>query len=239
MKLDNSFFCITPEALKAVNVNLASGKSLLMIKPQMPVSTKHQSIIASEFISIHNRTPSYSFHRHRQKRFSRNILDNFNQNSPVSLENSEYRNLIISPSASLSFTSSSKIRFIKFYLAIQKILCLLGIGYNSNPDNGNSFKNRWIAQLNLLGYLSGRYLKFKQLYYPKPLFIRYFNPVKPSASKVMKLISTALTAVPFIRNSVGFIAPTRYAKNIAIFPAIFSKIKPCSIFCFTEVFKCI
>jgi hypothetical protein len=74
-----------------------------------------------------------------------------------------------------------------------------------------------------LGYLSGRYLKLKQFYYPKPPFIRYFDLIKPSAGKVMKLISTALTAVPFIRNSVGFIAPTRYAKNIAIFQQFFLK----------------
>lgn len=47
------------------------------------------------------------------------------------------------------------------------------------------------------------------------------------------------TGIPFIRNSVDFIVSTRYAKNIAFFPEVFLKIKSCSIFRFTEEFKCI
>ena len=79
MKFHNSFFGITPKAFKPVNVNLACGNSFLVINSQMSVSTEHKGIITPEFISVKNRTSSYRFNRHPQKRFSRNILNNFNQ----------------------------------------------------------------------------------------------------------------------------------------------------------------
>jgi len=223
MKFHDSFFSIAPKAFKPINVHFASRESFLMVDLQMSIATKHKGIITPEFIRVYNRASSYGFNRHRQKRFSCNILNHFNQNSAVSLENSEYWNLVISSPSSFAFTSSTKITFIQFYLAVQKILRLLGIGYNSNPDNCNSLQNRWIAQLNLLCYLPGRHLKFKQFYNPKPLFIRYLDLIKPSASKVMKLISTAFTPVSFIRNSIGLIAPTRYAKTLRFFQQFFLK----------------
>src|SRR4030067_1723160 len=143
MKFHNSFFSITPKAFKPVNVHFAGGESFLVINSQMSVSTEHKGIITPKFISVYNRTSSYRFNRHRQKRFSRNILNNFNQNSPVSLENSEYWDLVISASSSFPFASSAKIALIQFYLAVQKILGALAIGYNSNPDNRNTLQNRW------------------------------------------------------------------------------------------------
>ena len=103
MKFHDSFFSITPKAFKPINVHFASRESFPVVNPKMSVSTKHKGIITPEFISIHNRASSYRFHRHRQKRFSRNILNNFYQNSPVSLENSKYRDLIVSPPSSFAF----------------------------------------------------------------------------------------------------------------------------------------
>src|SRR4030067_2379069 len=120
MKFHNSFFGITPKAFKPVNVHFACGESFLVVNSKMPVSTEHKGIITPEFISVYNRTSSYRFNRHRQKRFSRNILNNFNQNSPVSLENTEYRDFIISSPSSLAFASSAKIAFIKLYFTGKK-----------------------------------------------------------------------------------------------------------------------
>jgi len=225
MKFYNSLFRITPETFKTINVYLARSKSLFMVNSQMPVSTKHKSIIASEFISIHKRASSDCFYSHRKKGLSSNVLYNIYPHSAISFENTEHGDLIIRTSASFPFASSTKIGFVKLYLTIQKILGIFGIGHNSNPNKGNGLQNRWIAQLYLLGDLSGRYLQFKQFDDPKPLFKRYIKLVNPSAGEIMKSVTTALAAIPFVRNSINFITSTRCAKNMAIFPAVFLKVK--------------
>jgi hypothetical protein len=239
MKFYNSLLRITPEAFKAININLTRSKSLSMINSQMPISTKHKSIIASKFISVHNRASSHCFYSHRKKRLSSNVLYNIHSNSTISLENTEYRDLVISTSSSFPFAFSTKIGFIKLYLCIQKILGIFSICHNSNPEKSNGLQNRWIAQLNLLGNLPGRYLQFKQLYDPKPFLKRYIKLVNPSAGKVMKSVTAALAAIPFIQNSIDFIASIRCAKNMAILPSVFPKVKTCFIFCFSECFKCV
>jgi len=48
MELNGSLFRITPESLKTVNVDFASGKSLPMVDLEMPVSTEHEGIITSD-----------------------------------------------------------------------------------------------------------------------------------------------------------------------------------------------
>lgn len=142
MKFYNSLLCTTPEAFKAVNINLARSKSLFMVISQMPISTKHKSIIAFEFISVHNRASSDCFYSHRKKRLRGDVLYNIHSNNTISLENPEYRNLVISTSSSFSFASATKIGFIKLYRAVEKILGIFVICYNSNSNKSNGFQNR-------------------------------------------------------------------------------------------------
>lgn len=239
MKLNQSFFGIAPKAFKAIDVNLAGNKPSSMVNSQVPVSTEHKGIIASKFISIDNGAASYSLYGHLKDRLSAYVFNHLNLNNTISLEDSEDWNFVKSAPAAFSLTSAAKICFIKFYLATQKFISIFGIGNSRDPDKVNRLKYRRITKINLLGYLSGRYFKFKELYNPKPFFIRYFKLIKPSRSKIMELISTALTVVSFIRNSIDFIALTPGAKNMAFFPAVFSKEQTGFIFSFTDEFKCI
>lgn len=239
MKLYKPLFSITPEALKSIDVDLAYGEAFAMVNPQMSVSAKHKGIIAFEFIGIHNRTSSDGFYCHLQNRFGSHIFKNLNLNNTVPLQNTENRDFIKGSPATFAFTFAAKIGFIKLYLAIKKIWRIYGISYNGNPNKSNCLKNSRIAQFNLLGYLSGRHLKFKELYNPKPFLIRYLKPIKPSAGKVMELIAAPFAPVSFTPYSVDFIAPAPCAKNMAVFPAVSFKIKTCFIFGFPYEFKCV
>jgi hypothetical protein len=58
MELNDFLFCLAPESFKAVIVDFSLGKSLPMVDPDVPVSTEHQKIIASEFVRIHNSVSS-------------------------------------------------------------------------------------------------------------------------------------------------------------------------------------
>src|SRR3990172_9329066 len=237
MELNKSFFSITPEAFKAINVHFTRGKHLTMINPKMSIATKHKCIIAFKFISIHDRAASDSLNSHIKDRFCRNILNDINLNHPVSLQNTEYRDFIICPSTPLALTSTTKICLIKLYLTIKKFLGILIACYNGLPNNIYRFMYRWITKLYLLCYLSCRKFKFKKLYYPQPLLIRYFNLVYPSVTKVVKCISTPFTTVFFTYNPIYLTSRTSCTKNKAIFPTVFLEKQPRLILCLPYYFK--
>src|SRR5574337_938665 len=221
MELNKSFFRITPEAFKSINVHFTRGKHLTMINPQMSIATKHKRIVAFKFIGIYDRAASDSLHSHSKDRFCSNILNDINLTPPVSLQNTEYRDFIIGAPSPFALTSTTKICLIKLYLTMKKFLGILIACYDGLSHNTYRLMHRWITKLYLLGYLSCREFKFKKLYYPQPFLKRYFNLVYPSVTKVVKRISTPFTTVFFTSNPIYLTSRTSCTKNKAIFPTVF------------------
>jgi len=52
MIFNQSFFSIAQETLQAINIDFSGREDLLLIHSKMTITTKHQSITLSEFISI-------------------------------------------------------------------------------------------------------------------------------------------------------------------------------------------
>jgi hypothetical protein len=83
-------------------------------------------------------------------------------------------------------------------------------------------KNQYLDPFRILDKalcnLPGREFQFTTLDNPQPLFIRYPKPVDPSATEIMKGISTTFTPEPFTSDPVDFIPFTPYAETTAVFP---------------------
>lgn len=237
MKLYKSLFRITPKTLKAINIDLPGAKPLFMIHFKIPVPTKHQGIIASKFICIDNRTPSYGFYRHLQNRFYRDILNHLYLHLPVAFQYPKNRHFMEGSSAASTLPSPSKIGFIQVHLLTQKLSDIGAGAYHRVSNYIHGLKSRGVVYLELLGDLIRRNLQSKELYQPKPLFIRDIKSINPSPRKIMKRITTSFTSIAFLSNSIYFIASTFGAKNMAIFPAEFFKKQPSFIFCFCNKFK--
>ena len=236
MKLSQPLLGITPKTFQTVDVNFSMGEAFSMIYSQMPIPAKHQCIIASEFICVDNGAPTNRFNSHIQKTLSSDIPKNIHLYDAISLEDSEDWDLSSSPSATISFSSFSKVGFIHFDFPYQEQI-RVSLGQDGQSDNGKGFENRRIAQSYLLGNLTGRNFHLKEFDDPQPAFIGDSQPVDPTSCKVMKGITTAFTAVPFIDDSVYFSASTTCTKNKAIFPTGFFKEQTGSIFRFTDEFK--
>src|SRR3989304_1596939 len=237
MELNKSFFSITPEAFKTINVYFTGCKQFTMINPQMSITAKHKRIIAFKFISVNNRATPNGFNCHIKYRLSCNIFNNINPYYPVSLKNTEYRNLIPGASTTFTLASATKVCLIKLYLTTKKIMGILIACYYSSSNNGYSFMYRWVTQLNLLCYLSCRYFKLKEFDYPEPLLIWYFNPIYPSITKIMKCISATFTTIFFTYNPIYLTSRTSCTKNKAIFPTVFLEKQPRLILCLPYYFK--
>jgi hypothetical protein len=216
--LNEPFLGVTPETFQSVDVYLSVGEPFLMVDLQVPVSATHQSVIASEFISIDNRTSSYCLEGQLQQSLCPDVLDDFDTHNAISFENTEYRHFIGSPSASFSFSSATEVGFIQFDLSAEQIPTLNTMGQDGHSNRIDCFKDRWIAQSNLLRDLSCRQLQLIELNDPQPLSTTDSQPANPPSSKIMKGIFASLTSESFSGNSVDFVAVTSTAETTVLFP---------------------
>src|SRR3989337_2065986 len=116
MELNKSFFSITPEAFKTINVYFTGCKQFTMINPQMSITAKHKRIIAFKFISVNNRATPNGFNCHIKYRLYGNIFNNIDPYYPVSLKNTEYWALIHSSYRRLTLAHAITACLIKLYL---------------------------------------------------------------------------------------------------------------------------
>lgn len=236
MKLGQPFFCIAPEAFQAVDIDLAGGKALAVIHPQMPVPAEHQRIVASEFIGVDNRAAADGLDGHVQQTLSRNISNHLDLHDAVSLENSEDGDLSSRAATPFALASASEVGLIQFDLAPHQQLTIQ-VGQNGQPQNRDRLEYGRITQSDLLSDLPAGQLHLKELDDPQPALIRNSQPVDPPARKVMERVAAAIAAVPFAYDPVVFSAPTACTENTAISCTHFFKEQSGSIFRFSDELK--
>ena len=189
MRFDNSFFSITPETFKSIDVDLSSGKAFSMIYPKMSISTEHQGIITSEPIRINNRPSSYCFYCITEYFLSSDIFQDFNFYGSFPLKNTKHRNLIPGTSSSFPFTFTSKIGFICLYFTSKKKITIKAMSGDGHLDDIKclqhsgtclrAFTHRQVGYSHLYRCLSGIYFQLKELYQPQPVLAREVELANP------------------------------------------------------------
>lgn len=237
MELGKSFFSIAPEAFKAIYIDLAGRKTLCMVYSQVPVTTEHKGIVASEFIRVDYRAALYGLDSHVQDSFGRDIFNYLDFHHAVSLEDAKDGYFASSAPATFALASSTKVGLIEFYLSVQHFLWLTTLSKDSHSQNVSGLEHCRITESCLLSNFSGRDFNLEELNDPKPFFVRDSQLVNPPSREVVEGIFTPLTAISFTSDSIDFIALTSCAKNVAIFRTKFFKEHPGPILCFTNEFK--
>ena len=236
MELDNAFFGITPESFNAIDIDFPVAKMLTMVNVDMPVTTEHERIIALELVRVNDTTTPDHLDRQIEQGFSSDVLNGLHMDATVSLEDAEYRNLISRPTAAFAFASAPKVGLVQFDRPVHPVRRFNAMP-NSLPEDLEGLEGRRIAQSNLNGDLTGRYLQFKELDDPQPLLRTDFDTIDPTVTEVMEGILTPLATIPFAKQPIDFIAVTPAAKNMPLFPAEFTQIQPGTVFTFDDELK--
>jgi hypothetical protein len=237
VELDQPFLSEGPEAFQSIDIDFSAGISLFVVDPQMAITAEHQSVIATEFISVNDRSATHCLECHIQQRGCGDVFDDIDPDHSISLQNAENRDFMVSSPAAFPLSLSSKVRFVHFDLAAQKIVGFRSMGDDGLSDHGDRLEGRRIANPELLRYLPGREFEFEELKDPEPGLGRDFDFIKPATGEVVKSVSTVFAAELLIADSIDFIAPTTTAKNVAVFPAEFTQITSRLIFCVNNEFK--
>ena len=230
MKLNNTLFSKGPEALQAVDVDLARGESFSVVHPQVSVTAEHQGVVAVELIGVDDGTSFNGFDRHIKKTFSSNIPDHIHLNNTVPFQDAKDRDLTGGSPAALALSSASEVAFIYLYFALEKKFSVFGISNNAVSDGIESPQDRRIRKSKLFGRLSGRDIQFKEFDYPQPIFVADIEFVNPPSAEIGEGVFTPFAAVSFTKDSVYFSALTACTKNKAFFPTRFPEKEPRPIF---------
>ena len=113
-----AFFGITPKTFYTVNGVMSFAKSFGMFDSAM-LSVLLQILVGFGVICVKHRSFFCFFFDVLKQSLSTYVFNYSGVNSSVSLENSKYRLLARSTSATITFALSSEIGLICFYLAIQ------------------------------------------------------------------------------------------------------------------------
>src|SRR4030042_3265454 len=129
MMLYNALLRITPKTFKSIDVNPPSRKILPMIDFKVAITTKHERIIALEFIGINNASPSHFLNSQIQHRLRSNIGDDLNEGLPLTLQDTENRDFPGCPSTSIPLSSAAKIGFVHLHLTPKQRLRIFGASH--------------------------------------------------------------------------------------------------------------
>lgn len=237
MELDQPFLGVAPKSLDAVYVNLAVGKELFVVEIDMTIAAKHKRVVAPELIGINDAAPSHGFNRKVKERASLYILDRLHFDDSITLQDAENRDFSGRPSTTLALTPSAEVALVHLDNSAEKVRGIGGCGNDGGAYHVDRLEDRRITEPGLLGDPSGREIKLKELYHPKPFLVRDTEPVNPPAGKVMEGIPAPFATEPFADYPVDFTASAPCAKTMAVFPTRLCEKQPRGILSLYKGFK--
>ena len=177
----------------------------------MAITTKHQSIISSEFVGIDYAPSPHLFNCQIQKRFGTNVWQDLHLDYFLPFQDAENRDFVESISPPFAFSLTSKICLVHLHFTTDQTIASFTSSYYTPSDQIHCLEHSRITYLNLLSNLVGRKLQLKQLYDPKPVNGTYPQLAQPSPRPFKKGVTTPLATKTTIRKSIKFIALAPYA----------------------------
>ena len=117
--LHEAFLGEGPEPFNPVDVDFSIGESFAVVDPFMPKAIGDQAVVALKSVRVHQAAALHFLDGEFEECLSFHVLYDLNPYLPPSLEDTEDRYFTCSSTTSFSFSPSSKIRFVEFYLSFQ------------------------------------------------------------------------------------------------------------------------
>ncbi len=216
---DQPFFGIGPEALQAIDVDLARTEPPLMVDSEMPVTAEHQGVVTTEFVGIDDASPADHLDRQTQENLGRDIANDLDFDLALTLENAEDRDFTSRSTSPVALAPPAEVGLIRLDLASEEEHTILAEGRNAFPYQVEPLEDRGVRQIDLLGCLKGRYLKLEEFNDPEPVSGRYPELPDPPSGPVGELVPAVLAAIFLAPDIIEFFAVTSQAKTTPPFPA--------------------
>ena len=235
--LDQPLFGVGPEALQAVDVDLARTEPPLMIDSQMAVAAEHQAVITAESVSIDDASPPDHPDRHAQEGPGRDIGHDLDFNHPLALENAEYRDFAGGSTSPVALAPSAEVGLVRLDLSPEEELTIRAFGGNAFSDQVVGLEDRRVRRSDLFGGLESGDLQLEELGDPEPVPGCDPELSNPPAGLIRELIPAVLAAIFLTPDFIDFPAVASGAKNAPPFPAGLGDVPPGPNFRFYKEFE--
>ena len=150
MKFGETFFGITPTSFYSVDIDFTRGKDFLVINFNMSISTKHQRIVPSKFVSIDDVSSSNRFNGHIQQGLIRYIRYHFHFDNPIAFQHTRYWHFVRHSTSPFPFSLVTEMPLIHFHFTIQQGISVAGARDDSHSNDRDCFQHDRIVQADLL-----------------------------------------------------------------------------------------
>src|SRR3989338_576838 len=133
VELRQALLRIAPEPFQAVDVDLAGGKDLPVIQPQVPVAAEHEAIVAPELVRVHDTAAADLLQGPIQEALRRDIGHDVHLHPPSSLEDAEDGYFARGPTTPLALTSAPEVGLVQLDLALEQTR--RRVGHDRLPDD--------------------------------------------------------------------------------------------------------
>ena len=134
MTLNEFFFGITSESPTPFDINLTRGE---FFYNQFSGASIHRTS-KNQLIRINNGSSSEGLKCQGKHCFGTSIFNHFNFDNPNPLQDAKYGDLVKCASASIAFSSATKVSLIKLNLSVKKLMASIGVGQNAHSDHINT-----------------------------------------------------------------------------------------------------
>lgn len=217
--LDQSLLRPTPEALQAVDVDLAGGEAGLVVDRQMPVAAKHERVVSLVAVGINNAAPPHFLGGDGEQRLGFDVRHDLDIDLPGALQEPENRDFSRCPSSAFTFSAAAEIGLVNLHLAAEQDLGVGGGAENGVADDHDRLVRGVISEAELAGDLPGREFELEEFDHAQPVGAGEAAQVQPAAGEVVKGVTAAGTAA-FSRDQFPQLpAVAARAKPLMVFEA--------------------
>src|SRR3989338_424988 len=224
VELHEPLLRIAPEAFQPVDVDLARGKDLPVIQPQVPVAAEHERVVAPELVRVHDTASADLLQGQVEQALGRHIGHHVDLDPAPSLEDAEDGDLPGRAAPAFALAPAPEVRLIQLDFPLEQPGGR--VGHDGAPDRVTCLEGRRVAQAHFPADPAGGDLQLKELQDPQPLDGCQLALAHPAAREVSERVATPLAAVALAHGLVDAIAPAPCAEFAPIsphpFPQVFS-----------------
>ena len=224
MELHEPLLRVAPKAFEAVDVDLAGGKDLPVIQPQVPIAAEHQAVIAPELIRVHDTAPAHLLQGPIEQTLRRDIGHDVDLHAPPSLQDTEDGHLAGGAPSALALAPAAEVGLIQLDLALEQSWG--GVRHERLPEHVAGLQRGRVAQADFAPDPARRDLQLKELDDPQPLDRADLAPAQPPPGPVAEGVATAFAPVAQPHGLVDAVAPATCAAFAPVFPHLFAQELP-------------
>ncbi len=188
MVFHDALLGVAPESLQAVDVYPAPGEVLPVVHAKVSKTAEHECVVDLVAISIDDASSTHLLDRECEDGFGSGVGDHLHENSPLPLQNAEYRDFPgRATAATRSFSLPAEVGLVHFDFASDEgFPSLVGVSQDGGTDRVDGLIGCIVGESKLLSNSPDGEFQFEELDEAQPLSGSKISAVDPPSGEIVE-----------------------------------------------------